>query len=162
MDGGNRFNGLSPCAQWMENRGHSPNRSEQVLVHFGTIPFSPSLQSVLIFDPNITDLCTKHPRSLAQPSLINLPQEQSLVKEAWGSRLINQPIRTLISAASPKPSKTDISPKQQTKRHKHAHRMGSVPANPVPPPLEPLPVSFRPPYSLSSLGHWSKTLVPMV
>ena len=131
MDGGNRFNGLSPCAQWMENRGRSPNRSEQVLVHFGTIPFSPSLQSVLIFGPNITDLCTKHPRSLAQTSLMNLPQEQSLVKEAWGSRLINQPIRTLISAASPKPSKTDISPKQQIKRHKHAHRMGSVPAKPV-------------------------------
>ena len=61
---------------------------------------------------------------------MNLPQEQSLVKEAWGSRLINQPIRTLISAASPKPSKTDISPKQQIKRHKHAHRMGSVPAKP--------------------------------
>ena len=155
MDGGNRFNGLSPCAQWMENRGHSPNRSKQVLVHFGTIPFSPSLQSVLIFGPNITDLCTKHPRSLDQTSLMNLPQEQSLVKEAWGSRLINQPIRTLLSAASPKPPKTDISPKQQIKRHKHAHRMGSVPA-------KPLPVSFRPPYSLSSLGHWSKTLVPMV
>ena len=163
-------NGWRQSLQWIESlcpmdgeQGALPNRSEQVLVHFGTIPFSPSLQSVLIFGPNITDLCTKHPRSLAQTSLMNLPQEQSLVKEAWGSRLINQPIRTLISAASPKPSKTDISPKQQTKRHKHAHRMGSVPANPVPtPPFEPLPVSFRPPYSLSSLGHWSKTLVPMV
>ena len=153
MDGGNRFNGLSPCAQWMENRGRSPNRSEQVLVHFGTIPFSPSLQSVLIFGPNITDLCTKHPRSLAQTSLMNLPQEQSLVKEAWGSRLINQPIRTLISAASPKPSKTDISPKQQIKRHKHAHRMGSVPANPRHPPLGTFAGLIS--SSLQSLFSWS-------
>ena len=150
----------------MENRGRSPNRSEQVLVHFGTIPFSPSLQSVLIFGPNITDLCTKHPRSLAQTSLMNLPQEQSLVKEAWGSRLINQPIRTLISAASPKPSKTDISPKQQTKRHKHAHRMGSVPANPpwnlCRSHFVLLTVSLLLVIGLKRSYPWSKTKTPLV
>ena len=162
MDGGNRFNGLSPCAQWMENRGHSPNRSKQVLVHFGTIPFSPSLQSVLIFGPNITDLCTKHPRSLDQTSLMNLPQEQSLVKEAWGSRLINQPIRTLISAAPPSPQKL-ISHQNSKSNVTNTHtEWGPSPPNLCRSHFVLPTVSLLLVIGLKRSYPWSKTKTPLV